>query len=100
MNWDISFFKHVPMGGSRRLQFRVELYNAFNTDQWTATIRRPSAMFHYVTGAQTDTNFGRITGCDVQRAADPARRAVHVLTAAPRLQKPAGDEHRSSGLHE
>ena len=34
MNWDISFFKNVPMGGTRRLQFRVELYNAFNTDQW------------------------------------------------------------------
>ena len=37
MNWDISFFKYVPMGGTRRLQFRVELYNAFDTDQWTAT---------------------------------------------------------------
>jgi Carboxypeptidase regulatory-like domain/TonB-dependent Receptor Plug Domain len=39
MNWDISAFKHVPMGGSRRLQLRVELYNAFNTDQWTASTR-------------------------------------------------------------
>ena len=63
MNWDISFFKHVPMGGARRLQFRVELYNAFNTDQWNGndSVDR-SATFHYVTGAQTDTNFGRITG--------------------------------------
>jgi hypothetical protein len=60
MNWDISFFKHVPMGGNRRLQFRVELYNAFNTDQWTGT--DTSAVFNYVTGAQTDANFGKLTG--------------------------------------
>jgi hypothetical protein len=60
MNWDFSFFKHVPMGGNRRLQFRVELYNAFNSDQWTAT--DTSAQFNYVTGEQTDTNFGRLTG--------------------------------------
>jgi len=60
MNWDISFFKHVPMGGNRRLQFRVELYNAFNTDQWTAS--DTSAQFDYLTGEQTDTNFGKLTG--------------------------------------
>jgi hypothetical protein len=60
MNWDISFFKHVPLGGARRLQFRVELYNAFNSDQWTAT--DTSAVFNYQTGAQTDANFGRLTG--------------------------------------
>ena len=46
MNWDFSFFKVVPMGGTRRLQFRVELYNAFDTDQWTAT--DTSAIFNYV----------------------------------------------------
>jgi hypothetical protein len=59
-NWDISFFKNVPMGGSRRLQFRVELYNAFDTDQWTTV--DTGAVFHYVTGVQTDTNFGKLTG--------------------------------------
>ena len=48
------------MGGTRRLQFRVELYNAFDTDQWTAT--DTSAIFNYVTGAQTDANFGKLTG--------------------------------------
>jgi hypothetical protein len=60
MNWDISFFKNIPMGGTRRLQLRAELYNAFNTDQWTAV--DTSAVFDYVTGAQTDANFGRLTG--------------------------------------
>jgi hypothetical protein len=62
MNWDISVFKNVPMGGGRRLQFRLELYNAFNTDQWTATGIDTSATFDYNTGALTDANFGRLTG--------------------------------------
>jgi hypothetical protein len=60
MNWDFSFFKFVPMGGNRRLQFRVELYNAFDTDQWTNT--DTSATFNYVTGVMDDTNFGKLTG--------------------------------------
>jgi hypothetical protein len=60
MNWDLSFFKNVPMGGSRRLQFRVELYNAFDTDQWTGV--DTGAQFNYLTGAQTDTAFGALTG--------------------------------------
>jgi hypothetical protein len=67
MNWDISFFKNIPLGGNRRLQMRVELYNAFDTDQWTTT--DTGATFHYLTGEQTDTNFGRLTG-----AARDARR--------------------------
>jgi hypothetical protein len=62
MNWDISFFKHVPMGGSRRLQLRVELYNAFNTDQWQATGVDTSAQFNFLTGEQTDAAFGSLTG--------------------------------------
>ena len=48
------------MGGGRRLQLRVELYNAFNSDQWTNT--DTSAVFNYVTGAQTDAPFGSLTG--------------------------------------
>jgi hypothetical protein len=60
MNWDISIFKNVPVGGTRRLQFRVELYNAFNSDQWNAT--DTSATFDYTTGALTDANFGKLTG--------------------------------------
>ena len=52
MNWDISAFKNIPMGGTRRLQLRVELYNAFNTNQWTASTR--TATFDYTTGALTN----------------------------------------------
>ncbi len=68
MNWDISAFKNVPMGGSRRLQLRVELYNAFNTYQWTAV--NTTANFDYTTRALTNpTVFGYLTG-----ATNSARR--------------------------
>jgi hypothetical protein len=61
MSWDISAFKHVPLGGNRRLQLRVELYNAFNTDQWTGV--NTNASFDYTTGALTNANvFGRLNG--------------------------------------
>jgi hypothetical protein len=60
MNWDISFFKNVPVGGTRRLQLRVELYNAFNTDQWNGV--NTGATFDFLTGAQTNTNFGKLNG--------------------------------------
>ena len=46
--------------GQRSLQFRAELYNAFNTTQYQDVDR--SAVFDYNTGQQTDTNFGRVTG--------------------------------------
>ena len=59
VNWDFSVFKNVPVGGTRQLQFRVELYNAFNSDQWTAVNK--NATFDYTTGALTNGNvFGRL----------------------------------------
>jgi len=61
MNWDLSAFKSVPLGATRRLQLRVELYNAFNTDQWTGV--NTNATFDYTTGALTNANtFGRLNG--------------------------------------
>ena len=61
MNWDISAFKNIPLGGTRRLQLRVELYNAFNTEQWTGV--NTTANFDYRTGALTNANtFGRLNG--------------------------------------
>jgi hypothetical protein len=60
-NWDISVFKNVPVGGTRRFQIRVELYNAFNTDQWTGV--NTTANFDYVTGVLTNpTVFGKLNG--------------------------------------
>jgi Carboxypeptidase regulatory-like domain len=61
VNWDMSLYKNVPLGGGVRLQFRLELYNAFNSDQWTAV--NNNANFDYTTGALTNPGvFGRLTG--------------------------------------
>jgi hypothetical protein len=59
INHDITFFKNFAIG-NRSLQFRAELYNAFNTTQYQDV--DTSAVFDFNTGQQTDTNFGRITG--------------------------------------
>jgi hypothetical protein len=59
INNDMTFFKNFAIG-TRSLQFRAELYNAFNTTQYQNV--DTSAVFNYATGVQTDTNFGRITG--------------------------------------
>jgi hypothetical protein len=71
VNWDISAFNYFPLGGTRRLQLRVELYNAFNTDQWTAV--NTIAVFDCKTRVLTNPNvFGRLTG-----ATNSARR-IHL----------------------
>ena len=49
-NWDISIFKNFQYGeGQRRIQFRVEMYNAFNHTQWGTF--NSVAQFNPVTGA-------------------------------------------------
>jgi hypothetical protein len=61
MNWDLSAFKNVRLNGTRRLQFRAEFYNAFNTNQWTTVYT--NALFDYKTGALTNpAAFGPLTG--------------------------------------
>jgi len=67
MNWDISLFKNIPLGAARRLQLRTELYNAFNTNQWTTV--NTNAIFDYQTKQQTNAAFGSLTG-----ATNSARR--------------------------
>jgi len=60
-NFDFSLFKNVPIGGTRRLQFRVELYNAFNHDEFTGV--NTAAQFDYVTHQLTNpTSFGYLSG--------------------------------------
>jgi hypothetical protein len=59
MNHDITLFKNFRMSERRNLQIRIEMYNAFNTDQWSTV--DTSATFNFATGEQTDVNFGRIT---------------------------------------
>jgi hypothetical protein len=65
-NWDISLFKNIDVGIERvKLQFRTELYNAFNHTQFSSV--DTTARFDAV-GNQVNTRFGEFTG------ASPARR--------------------------
>jgi hypothetical protein len=59
INHDITFFKNFAIG-SRNLQFRAEMYNAFNLTQYQDV--DTGAVFDYATGQQTDAAFGRVTG--------------------------------------
>jgi len=65
LNWDIAISKNIPLGGMRRLQFRGELYNAFNSVQFSAV--DTGAIFN-AAGQQVDAEFGTYT------AARDARR--------------------------
>ena len=59
-NWDISLFKNFNLAreGRVRLQYRLELYNAFNHTQY-ATIDT-TARFDLTTGAQVNAQFGSV----------------------------------------
>jgi hypothetical protein len=59
VNHDLTLFKNFRMGDGRNVQFRVEMYNAFNINQFTSV--DTGAQFNFATGQQTDTNFGRVT---------------------------------------
>ena len=51
-------FKNFSVAG-RRLQIRWEVYNLFNTVNWSAI--DTSAQFNRVTGEQVDQQFGKAT---------------------------------------
>ena len=34
--WDLAISRHIPLGGGRNLQFRFDLFNAFNTVVYNA----------------------------------------------------------------
>jgi outer membrane receptor protein involved in Fe transport len=65
LNWDITFAKNIPFGPGRRVQFRAELYNAFNNVQFSSV--NTSAQFN-AAGQQVNSEFGHYT------AARDARR--------------------------
>jgi hypothetical protein len=60
VNHDLTLFKNFRIGDRRNLQFRIEMYNAINSTQYSAV--DTSAQFDFATGEQTDVNFGRVTG--------------------------------------
>jgi hypothetical protein len=74
-NWDISIFKNFPLAreGQVRLQYRLEMYNAFNHTQFTAV--NTTGNFDNA-GNQVNALFGSYT------AAANARRIVMGLKLA------------------
>ncbi len=57
-NWDLTFFKNVPVKERVRFQFRWEMYNAFNHTQFNGV--DAGARFD-AQGRQINTRFGEIT---------------------------------------
>lgn len=57
-NWNLALFKNFGLGGTRRLQFRIEAYNLLNALQFKDVDR--GARFD-ATGAQVNANFGKAT---------------------------------------
>jgi len=71
-NWDLNLAKNIPLGKeSRNLQFRCEMYNAFNHTQFRAidgsTNFDPS-------GNQVNGRFGQVTATRAPRAIQLALR--------------------------
>jgi hypothetical protein len=58
VNWNLSLFKNIPLGGQRRLQFRWEMYNVLNQTQWSTI--NTSAQFN-AAGEQVNGSFGKAT---------------------------------------
>jgi len=64
-NHDLSFFKDIRLKGSQQLQYRLEIYNLFNQVSFQDVDNTP--VFDSNTGAQTDTNFGKVTAARNER---------------------------------
>jgi len=64
-NWDLAIFKSFPIREPFRLQFRCEMYNAFNHTQFSGV--DTTARFD-PNGVQVNGRFGELI------SADPARR--------------------------
>ena len=63
--WDLTFSKNFPLGAAaHRLQFRAELYNAFNLNVWTSldTVARFDAQ-----GNQINPTFGQVNAAGEPR---------------------------------
>jgi hypothetical protein len=58
-NWDTGLFKLFPITEHAKLQFRWELYNAFNHTQFSALDM--TARFDSNTGAQINARLGAFT---------------------------------------
>ncbi len=63
-NWDVAVFKNIPLYERLRLQFRWEMYNAFNHTQFTGL--DTGARFD-AAGQQVNTRFGQFTSASNPR---------------------------------
>jgi hypothetical protein len=64
-NWDLTFLKRIPLGSEQRsLQFRCEMYNAFNHTQYLGV---DSAARFDVAGNQVNQRFGQVTSTRLPR---------------------------------
>jgi hypothetical protein len=70
-NWDTAFFKNLPIREPLKLQFRMEMYNAFNSTQFSAfdTATRFDNL-----GAQTNARLGEFTAARQPRIIQLALR--------------------------
>ncbi len=58
MNTNLSLFKNFQLGGSRKMQFRWEMYNLFNQVNWSNI--NTNAQFN-AQGEMVNANFGQAT---------------------------------------
>ena len=72
-NWDIALFKTIPLRERLKLQFRAELYNAFNHTQLSAY---DAAARFDAQGRQVNTRFGQFTAARSPRIAQLALRVT------------------------
>ena len=71
-NHDLSLFKDFRLKGSQILQYRWEIYNVLNS-VWYQTVNT-AAVFNPNTGAQTNSNFGKVTAARAERRMQMALR--------------------------
>jgi hypothetical protein len=64
-NHDLTFFKDIRLKGNQQLQYRWEIYNLFDQVQFQDVNRDPT--WNPTTGAQTNTNFGKVTSARTER---------------------------------
>ena len=64
-SWDLSLSKQFPLGKETRvLELRIETFNTFN--HFNPSNPNTSLTYNFVTGAQTNANFGAITSAQNQ----------------------------------
>jgi hypothetical protein len=73
-NHDLSFFKDIRLKGAQQLQYRLEFYNIF--DQLSFQDVDTTPIFNPTTGAQTDTNFGKVTSARNERRVQMSIRYI------------------------